>query len=330
MIKVAVDAVGGDHYPQNPVQGAIQAASEDKNLAVILVGPEQMIKEELIKQEYVGDRITVFHAPDIITMDDSPASAVKSKPQSSIPVGLTLHAKKYCDAFVSAGNTGALLAASAFILGRLDGVLRPTISTVFPTVDGFRLMVDVGANLEAKPEMLYQFALMAEVYAHYVMGIETPRIGLLNVGEEEEKGTEVIRKAYDLLRAHPRFVGNVEGRDILAGAADVFVCDGLTGNLLLKFGESFPEALQVLVKKSIVRHQISPEQAQMVGMILKEALSEFDYQSVGGVPFLGVNGVSLVGHGGSTPLAIKNMIHSAVRMHTSGVNDKIIAYLNNK
>src|SRR5690606_2740028 len=132
------------------------------------------------------------------------------------------------------------------------------------------------------------------------------------------------------LRAHPRFVGNVEGRDILSGAADVFVCDGLTGNILLKFGESFPDALQILVKKAIVRHQMAPEQAQKVGLILKEALAQFDYQSVGGVPFLGVNGVSLVGHGGSTPLAIKNMIHSAVKMHTSGVNDKIIAYLNNK
>lgn len=330
MIKVAVDAVGGDHYPQNPVQGAIQAVSEDKNLVVILVGPEQMIKDELVKQEYSGDRISVFHAPDIITMDDSPASAVKSKPQSSIPVGLTLHAKKHCDAFVSAGNTGALLAASAFILGRLDGVMRPTISTVFPTVDGFRLMVDVGANLEAKPEMLYQFALMAEVYAHYVMGIETPRIGLLNVGEEEEKGTETIRKAYDLLRAHPRFVGNIEGRDILSGAADVFVCDGLVGNILLKFGESFPDALSLLVKNTLAKHQLAPEQARLIGGILKEALAEFDYQAVGGVPFLGVNGVSLVGHGGSTALAIKNMIHSAVKMHTSGVNDKIVAYLNTK
>ena len=330
MIKVAVDAVGGDHYPQNPVQGAIQAVSEDKNLAIVLVGPEEMIKEELVKQEYSGDRISVFHAPDIITMDDSPASAVKGKPQSSIPVGLTLHAKGHCHAFVSAGNTGALLAASAFILGRLEGVLRPTISTLFPTVDGFRLMVDVGANLETKPEMLYQFALMAEVYAHYVMGIETPRIGLLNVGEEEEKGTENIRKAYDLLRAHPRFVGNVEGRDILSGSADVFVCDGFVGNILLKFGESFPEALQLLVKKAIVRHQMQPEQAKLIGGILKEALAQFDYESVGGVPFLGVNGVSLVGHGGSSPLAIKNMIHNAVRMHTSGVNEKIVAYLNTK
>lgn len=328
MIKIAVDAVGGDFYPQNPVQGAIQAVSEDKNLAVVLIGPEDLCRKELEKQEYGGDRISVFNAPEIIGMQDSPAIAVKSKPQASIPVGLTLHAKKQVDGFVSAGNTGALLAASAFILGRLEGVLRPTISSVYPTIGGFRLMVDVGANLEVKPEMLYQFGLMGEVYAREVMQIASPRIGLINVGEEEEKGTETLRKAHDLLKAHPRFVGNVEGRDILFDHADVYICDGLVGNVLLKFGESIPDALNGLIKSVVVRKQIEPEKVQPALGILKEALAPFDYQSVGGVPFLGVNGVSLVGHGGSTPKAIKNMIHNAVQMVTHGVNDKIVAYLN--
>jgi phosphate acyltransferase len=328
MIKIAVDAVGGDFYPENPVQGAIQAVGEDKSLAIVLVGPEDLIKKELEKQEYSGDRISVFHAPEIITMDDAPAFAVKTKTNASIPVGLTLHAKKQVDGFVSAGNTGALMAASAFILGRLDGVLRPTISSVYPTIDGFRLMVDVGANLDVKAEMLYQFALMGEVYAREVMKIDNPRIGLLNIGEEEEKGTDTLKKAHELLRAHPRFVGNVEGRDILAGHADVFVCDGLVGNILLKFGESIPGALQSLVKQAIGRQKPSPEQIQTAMVILKEALAPFDYESVGGVPFLGVNGVSLVGHGGSTALAIKNMIHNATRMVQHRVNDKIVASLN--
>ena len=165
MITIAVDAVGGDHYPQNPVAGAIQAVQENPDITILLIGPEQVCREELSKQGYTGDRVQVFNAPDIITMDDAPAQAVKNKPQASIPVGLTLHARKQCDAFVSAGNTGALLAASAFILGRLQGVLRPTISTVYPTTKGFRLMVDVGANLEVKPEFLVQFAKMGEVYA---------------------------------------------------------------------------------------------------------------------------------------------------------------------
>lgn len=328
MIKIAVDAVGGDFYPANPVQGAIQAVGEDKNLAIVLVGPEELIKKELEKQEYSGDRISVFHAPEIITMDDAPAFAVKTKTNASIPVGLTLHAKKQVDGFVSAGNTGALMAASAFILGRLDGVLRPTISSVYPTIDGFRLMVDVGANLDVKAEMLYQFALMGEVYAREVMKIENPRVGLLNIGEEEEKGTDTLKKAHELLRTHPRFVGNIEGRDILAGHADIFVCDGLVGNILLKFGESIPGALQALVKQAIARQKPSPEQIQTAMVILKEALAPFDYESIGGVPFLGVNGVSLVGHGGSSALAIKNMIHNATRMVQHRVNDKIVASLN--
>lgn len=328
MIRIAVDAVGGDFYPQNPVQGAIEAVGENSELKIILVGPEDVCRKELELQGYSGDQIDFFHAPDIIAMDDAPAQAVKSKPQASIPVGLTLHAKKQCDGFVSAGNTGALLAASAFILGRLDGVLRPTISSVYPTTKGLGLMVDVGANLEVKPEMLYQFALMGEVYAREIMGIESPRVGLLNVGEEEEKGTEVHRKAHELLKAHPRFVGNIEGRDILNGEADVFVCDGFTGNLLLKFGESIPAALQELIQAAIVRQNLPPESIKPVLGILKQALSPFDYQSVGGVPFLGVNGVSLVGHGGSSPLAIKNMIFNAARMVTHRVNDKIVSYLN--
>lgn len=328
MITIAVDAVGGDHYPQHPVAGAIQAVEQLADIRVLLVGPESLCHEELDKQGYNGDRIQVFHAPDIITMDDSPAQAVKSKPQSSIPVGLTLHAKKQCDAFVSAGNTGALLAASAFILGRLEGVLRPTISTVYPTTKGMKLMVDVGANLEVKPEMLVQFAKMGEVYAREVMGIQEPRIGLLNVGEEEEKGSEVVRKTHELLRTHPQFAGNVEGRDILFGVADVYVCDGFTGNLLLKFGESVPDALKQLIKTVAVKKQLSPEVLQPVFGILKEALDPFDYEAVGGVPFLGVNGVSLVGHGGSSPLAIKNMIFNAVKMVEHQVNDKIVSYLN--
>lgn len=328
MITIAVDAVGGDHYPKNPIAGAIQAVHEDANLRVLLVGPEDLCNNELKKQGYTGDKIQVFHAPDIISMDDSAAQAVKSKPQSSIPVGLTLHARKQCDAFVSAGNTGALLAASAFILGRLEGVMRPTISSVYPTTLGFRLMVDVGANLEVKPEMLVQFAKMGEVYAREVMGLPNPKIGILNVGEEEEKGTDIIRKAHELLRSHPNFIGNVEGRDILFGHADVYVCDGFTGNLLLKFGESIPSALQAMIQKTVQKNQIPMEQVKPAFAILKEALAPFDYETVGGVPFLGVNGVSLVGHGGSTPLAIKNMIFNAAKMVEHQVNDKIVSYLN--
>jgi glycerol-3-phosphate acyltransferase PlsX len=266
-------------------------------------------------------------APQIITMEDSPAQAVKAKPNSSIVVGLGLHAKGYSDAFVSAGHTGALLAASAFILGRLEGVLRPTIASYFPTVKGFRLLVDAGANLEVKPEFLFQFAIMGGIFAQHFFDIAEPKIGLMNVGEEKEKGTEVIRAAHKLLEQLPNFVGNIEGRDVIPGHADVFVCDGLVGNILLKFGESIGSELGPLFKQSMVEMQLDPSQMQMVGKAIKNAFTPFDYQNVGGVPFLGVNGVSLVGHGKSTPLAIKNMIFNAVKMVEAKINDKIVAAL---
>jgi phosphate acyltransferase len=198
---------------------------------------------------------------------------------------------------------------------------------VYPTVKGFRLMVDVGANLEVKPEMLLQFAIMGEVYAANEMGIQNPRVGLLNVGEEEEKGTETIRAAHALLKSRPNFVGNIEGRDILGGHADVYVCDGLVGNLILKFGESIPEAMQQLIGAAIAKQGIAPEQVKPVMGVLKQAFAPFDYQAVGGVPFLGVNGVSFVGHGGSSSLAIQNMIMRAASMVSNHVNEKIVAAL---
>jgi len=324
-MKIAVDAAGGDHYPGNPVEGAILAVNEDSNLSVILLGPKKAVEEELSGHDYPKDRIYVHDSPEVIGMEESPSQAVKSKPRSSIVEGLGMHQKGMADGFVSAGNTGALMAASAFILGRLDGVLRPTIATFFPTVKGAGLMIDAGANLDAKPEMLFQFGAMGNIYARDIMGIEVPRVGLLNVGEEKEKGSETLKKAYHLLEALPGFIGNIEGRDILSGQADVFVCDGITGNILLKFGESIPDALKTLLMGVIKKKQLNAEQAGMVASLLEEAFAPFDYQRVGGVPFLGVNGISMVGHGGSSPVAVKNMILNAVKMAETDINKKIIA-----
>ncbi len=324
-MKIAVDATGGDHFPQNPVNGAVLAVKENDHLIIVLVGPKDQISKELSNHDYPENRIVIQDAPDIIGMDEAPAQAVRSKPHSSIVVGLGMHQKGVVDGFVSAGNTGALMAASAFILGRLDGVIRPTIATYYPTVKGFGLMIDAGANLEVKPEMLFQFGVMGNIYARDIIGIETPRIGLLNVGEEKEKGSETLKKAYALLQALPNFVGNVEGRDILAGQADVFVCDGVTGNILLKFGESIPDALKMLLMGAIKKRQLDKEQVSLVISLLEEAFAPFDYQRVGGVPFLGVNGISMVGHGSSSPAAIKNMILNAVKMAETDINKKIIA-----
>ncbi len=325
---IAIDAAGGDFFPKNPVEGALSALSEIESLSIILVGPEDSINSELAKHEYDSSRVIVQHAPEVIGMEESPTSAVKNKRNSSIAIGLGLHKAGKCDAFVSAGNTGALLAASTFILGKLEGVSRPTIASYYPTLKGFRLLVDAGANLEVKPEMAFQFAKMGQIFCQEILNIESPKVGLLNVGEEEEKGTEALKEINKYLKSLEGFIGNVEGRDIFPGKADVYLTDGLVGNILLKFGESIPETIMVLVKSAVQQLNMEAEQVMGAQKILKTALGPFNYETVGGIPFLGVNGVSLVGHGGSTPLAIKNMIKSAISCIENDVNGKIVASLN--
>ena len=324
---VAVDAAGGDYFPKNPIEGAILALQENSSLEILLVGPEDMLNDELKNHSYDSNRLKVVHAPEIIGMDETPASAVKQKKNSSITVGVNLHKEGKCDAFVSAGNTGALLAASTLILGRLKGVARPTIATYFPTLSGFRLLVDAGANLEIRPEHAFQFAKMGQTYAKFVMGIDNPKVGLLNVGEEEEKGTDEMKEIHEKLKQLNGFVGNVEGRDIFPAKADVFVTDGVVGNILLKFGESIPSTLKQMIKGTAKKGILSKISLFMALKVLKTSLDPFNYENVGGIPFLGVNGVSIVGHGGSSPLAIKNMIKGAIDCVNSDINGKIVASL---
>ncbi|MGF1669972.1 MAG: phosphate acyltransferase PlsX [Balneolaceae bacterium] len=322
---IALDAVGGDHFPENPVLGAIEACRENSNIQILLAGPEELLVNELGKHNADDNRISILNAPQIITMDESPSSAVKSKRDSSIVAGLTAQRNGECSAFVSAGNTGALLAASALILGKLEGVHRPAIAAYFPTVKGFRLLMDAGANLEMKPEYYLQFAKMGTVYAKEVMQIKNPFVGLLNVGEEPEKGTDTIKEVYSILKQLPNFSGNVEGKDIFSAKADIFLCNGFTGNILLKFGESIPEALQQLLKIQFEKKGTSSDMRKMIFGILSETLEPFNYENVGGIPFLGVNGLSMVGHGGSSATAIKNMILNAARFIEQNVNNKIVA-----
>lgn len=325
---IAVDAAGGDFYPKNPVEGAIKVLEEDSSIQILLVGPEQIIMDELKSYDYDSSRVHVLNAPDVIGMDESPATAVRSKQNSSIVVGIGALKQGKCDAFVSAGNTGALLAASTFILGKLDGVIRPTIASYYPTIEGFRLLVDAGANLEVKPEMHVQFAKMASIYCSEILGIENPRIGLINVGHEEEKGTENLKSTYKLFSDNPNFVGNLEGKDILFAKADVYLTDGLVGNVTLKFGESFPEALKMMIMSAVKKGAIDQNDAITAQTVLSTALDPFNYEHVGGIPFLGVNGVSIVGHGGSTPRAITNMILGAKKCVEANLNDKIVESLN--
>lgn len=326
---IAVDAVGGDFYPKNPVAGAIEALNENNQIKLILVGPEDLINKELDGKTYDQQRLSILHAPQIIGMDDSPSSAVKAKRDSSITLGINAHKKGECSAFVSAGNTGALLTASTLILGKLDGVMRPVIAASFPTIKGVRLLVDAGANLELKPELYLQSAKMSLIFAKEIMGISNPKVGLLNVGEEPEKGCEIHREAFRLLSELSGFTGNIEGKDVLSGKSDIFLTDGFTGNILLKFGESIPDALKFLLAETMKKQNIDETTQKIVYQIIGQTMHTFNYEHVGGIPFLGVDGISLVGHGGSSPAAIKNMIFNAAECVSHKVNEKIVTSLTN-
>jgi glycerol-3-phosphate acyltransferase PlsX len=323
-IRIAVDAMGGDYAPANVVAGVLDAVKESGDrFSVLLVGQREKIQQELDKHP-CEHTCAVVDAREIVTMDDVPNTALKTKKDSSITVGITLHRDGKADAFVSAGNTGAVMSASTLILGRLGDIGRPTIGALIPTEQNPCLLVDAGANVDSRPRHLFEFGVMGSVYVSSVLGNTNPRVGMLSIGEEDSKGNEASLEASRLLReSRLNFVGNVEGRDILKGKVDVAVCDGFVGNILLKFGESIPPFLKAkfsaYAKKSL--------QNAIVALIarrgMKAIMSELDYQEHGGVPLLGVNGVSIIGHGRSTPKAIKNMIYRAEEMITRNVNAHI-------
>ncbi len=310
-MRIALDAMGTDDAPSSEVAGAVAAVEADPGLHVILVGDETALVRPLSR--FRGqDRISVIHAPDRIASSDAPASVVRRRPRSSISVGLGLQATGEADAFVSAGSTGAVMAASVLLLRPLKGVDRPALATFFPTNSGLTLVADVGANIECKPHQLVQFASLGSIYMQDLQGIETPRVGLLNVGTEAEKGTEVLQVAYRLLAGSDlNFVGNIEGRDILLHGCDVLVCDGFNGNILLKFYES--------VAAFMVR-KLAPG-LRVAGLRDKvdDLLRDLDYAEHGGAPLLGVNGVSVICHGRSSPRAISAGIGVAVRAVRSGL-----------
>ena len=313
-IVIAVDAMGGDHAPAHVVEGALQALrTAARPFRVLLVGRRAALEAELgrVAPERALDW-EIVDAPQVIEMGEPPNEALKSKKDSSIAVGLRLVRDSKAGAFVSAGNTGAVLSASTLILGRLPGVGRPTIGTLFPTAGAPCLLLDAGASVDCRPRHLFEFGAMGAAYMTTVQGLARPRIGLLNVGEEEGKGNEATQEAYQLFRASPlEFVGNVEGRDILRGTVDVVVCDGFVGNIILKFGESVPAFLKARFKE-FARQSL---RGRLIGLVarsaLRSVLRDLDYQHHGGVPLLGVNGISIIGHGGSTPLAFMNMIFRA-------------------
>ncbi len=339
MLTIAVDAMGGDHAPACVIEGTVQALQESGNrFKIILIGQAEKVQPLLAEYETKTLNLEFLHAPEVVTMEDIPATAVKTKQDSSLVKGLQLCKSKEANAFVSAGNTGAQMAASLFVLGRLPGVIRPTIYAYFPRIsEGLTNIVDVGANVDCKPEHLVQFAEMLTIYQRYGAGIEKPVTGLLNIGEEEGKGSEVLKQAYKLLKEADakgkiNFIGNIEGHDILKGHATIVVCDGLVGNTILKFGESIPEFLGSLFKQSlealVSSGKLDKQSAAVTTGMFKTMFEPFDVEKFGGVPFLGVDGISIVGHGRSSSRAIKNMIYMAEHMIEKRVNEHIAEVLN--
>lgn len=320
--RIAVDAMGGDDAPEAVVKGALQALRHaDEQITVLLMGPEAQVREVLDEHEVPGQGLRVIDAPDVIGMGEAPATAVKQKTDSSIHRGLAAHHDGKADAFVSAGNTGAIMAAAMFILGRIPGVERPSIVGFFPTLQGSSVVLDIGSNVDCKPAHLLQFARMGTVYARQVLKNETPSVGLLNIGEEPGKGNEQVKKAHELLRdaEDVNFAGNVEGGDLLFYASDIIICDGFVGNVLLKFGESMTTVLTEMTQQEMARQELTSEEQELVAGVLGEVRKGFDPESRGGAPLLGVSGNVLIGHGRSSPDAIEQMIHSATALAAEDV-----------
>ncbi|MCB0727827.1 MAG: phosphate acyltransferase PlsX [Ignavibacteriae bacterium] len=325
-IKIAVDAMGSDEAPLNDVSGAIIAAELKPDLLeIILVGKKKLIDDELFKHKVKLKNISVVNAEDVVTMEDSPTESLKSKPDSSISVGINLVKEKKADAFISAGNTGAVMTASILKLGRIDGVGRPTIGSIFPSDVGNTMVFDVGASVDCKPKHLLEYAIMGNIYMKNIYGVSNPRIGLLSVGEEKSKGDSLTFETYELLeKSGLNFIGNVEGRDILRGKAEVIVCDGFVGNVILKFAEGVLDVIKGKFKAYAAQGFFKKLWiGMMYGTLKNVVLKDFDYQEYGGVPLLGINGITIIGHGKSSPIAIKNMILKAEEMVVKNVNEKI-------
>jgi glycerol-3-phosphate acyltransferase PlsX len=322
-MRVAVDAMGGDNAPAIEVEGAVAAAREF-GIQVILVGDSGRLHQELAKHDCKGLNISVKHASEVIGMHDSASDAVRKKKDSSIRVSFDLVKNGEADAVVSAGNSGATMAIGMFVLKRLTGIERPAIATIFPTLRGKTLVLDVGGNVDCKSVHLVQFAIMGEVYARYIMDVDTPKVGLLSNGEEASKGNELTRETNSILQnASFNYSGYVEGRDIFSGMVDVVVCDGFVGNVVLKLSEGLVEAAVTMLKDEIKQSFLSKVGYLLARSAFKNFKKKVDYSEYGGAPLLGIDGVAMICHGGSNAKAVKNAIHFAHDYALKGVNQKM-------
>ena len=319
-MRIVLDAMGTHGAPRSEVAGALAALQEfDGDFRIVLVGDRAVVQAELARHRDVPmDRLELEDAPDRVLPGEAPASVLRKHPNSSIVRGLQLHKEGRADAFVSAGSTGAVMAASLFILRPLEGVDRPAIGTLLPTAANQIIMLDAGANVDCKTHHLIQFAHLGNIYAQDLMGLERPRIGLLNIGEEPEKGDELALEAYQRLACEPgiHFVGNIEGNEIIKGRCDVLVCDGFVGNVLLKFYESVAQFIVGFLRREL-------KNAGAEKLDFQEAFRMLDYSECGGAPLLGVNGVSIICHGDSSPKAIRN----AIRVATQSVRSSMVEHM---
>ena len=323
-MKIAVDAMGGDNAPHAVIAGAVQAAKEF-GTSIILVGIEELIQAEL-KKHYQAKSLPleVQNATQVVDMLDSPATVFRRKKDSSIRVANELVKSGDAVAVISAGHTGAAMATSLFILGPLEGVERPAIATFMPTMKETCIVLDVGANVDCKPNHLLQFAIMGEVYAKYLLKNPNPRVGLLSIGEEETKGNELTKEAFKLLtETSLNFIGNVEGRDVMSGKADVVVCDGFIGNVVLKLSEAVAETIGLMIRENIGDNLIRKLGYYMMRPAFRALKRRIDYAEYGGAPLVGINGISIISHGRSSDRAIKNAVRVATELAKSEVNKHI-------
>lgn len=328
--RIAVDALGGDFAPKHEIIGSLNALKESSDFELILVGNKEKILQTARTENLSIDENIIYHAPEIINMHDKPIDAIKNKPNSSIVVAANLVKDNKADAFVSAGNTGAVAAVSTLLMGRLPNVERPTIGSFFPSKNNATFVFDVGAFVDVKPNHLFGYAILANIFVKELYNIEKPSIALLSVGEEDEKGNKLVKETAQLLRnANLNFVGNVEGRDILNGKCNIILCDGFVGNILLKFGESVPGFMKHLLKQHADKNIFEKIKIGLFKNTLKKALSPLNPDLYGGVPLLGINGITIIGHGSSSPLAIKNMILRAKEMYDKNLLSKFEESLKN-
>ena len=324
-MRIAVDAMGGDFAPKEIVRGAVDAAKK-YDCEIVLIGDEEQIRAELHGADPAALRISIVHASEVIGMNEHPAEAVRSKKDSSVVVATRLVKEGSCDAVFSAGSTGAAVAAAQLILHRIRGVGRPSIATPMPTPDGVTLMLDSGANVDSKPEHLVQSAVMGSLYAQHVFGIEHPRVGLLNIGEEETKGNEQAKETYPMLKAEPniRFCGNAEGRDVPKGNFDVVICDGFVGNVVLKFAEGLAKTILGLIREEIRGAGLMAKLGALLLMpTLRRLGKRLDVREYGGAPLLGVNGYCVIGHGSSDAKSVASAIGVTVDYVNGRVLDQI-------